>query len=336
MKSKRDISTFLGFVLAIYLFVLAFRNVAWSELRIHLMAMDMNTLAFMVALSVAGLFFRGIRWWLLLARPVARHEFWGIQRAMAVSYAVGNVVSRLAELVRIVIAHQETRRDIPALTGTVVLDRLVFDGAAFGLMLLLALGFNREALISLLPEALPFVKVLFLLLIAGTAGLLLTAFSPSLVKGVLEVLRIQSIPKIGTALIAWVDKMHQGLQVLARPKYLVLASLVNGFVWFLPFYYFIIALHAFGVEASYLDMGFVFILTVVGVLIPSPGGVGSYHFMVTLGLTGLMHLDPNRAGAFALVTHGVNYGVLFLVGLPCFFLSRKAVNRRMIVEETVR
>lgn len=325
MKSKNKLVTIFGFIVAIVLVMFTFQGVQWSVLKAQVFSLNPMATLLMIALSLAGLFGRGCRWWLLLARPVKPPEFWAIQRAMAVSYAVGNVLSRLAEVVRIAIGCAETKRPAGEMTATVVVDRLIMDGSAFGFMLLLALGWNREKLVNLLPEAIPFITLFMIVLLVGCLGLLLLAFRPDWIIRLMKWMRIDRIPTLGALGLQWVVQFHAGLQVFAKPKYLLASLVTNVVVWLLPFVYFLVALNAFGVESSMMDAWFIFSLTVVGVLIPSPGGVGSYHFMVTLGLTHWMGLPQDLSVAIALVTHGINYLVLFCVGLPAWWLSRKAV-----------
>lgn len=336
MLSKRHITTLLGSILALILLVITFYRVDLHGLKAQLAAMSFPTLAAMIALSLAGLFFRGVRWWLLLARPVEKREFWAIQRALAISYAVGNVISRLAEVVRIAVAKSETERDVGALTGTVVLDRLLFDGMTFGLMLGSALLWNRNLLISLLPGSLAFVWAFGSILLLGCAGLLCLAFKPHWIQRTCDIFRLFQIPFFGPLLLKAIEQISGGLKVLTQPKYLIAAACCNGIVWLLPYLYFILVLAAFEVDVTLGQAWFIFSLTVVGVLIPSPGGLGSYHLMVTLGLTHLLHVSDEKAAAIALLTHGVNYLMLFIAGLSSWLLSRRSQKQANQENELVR
>lgn len=336
MALKRGLTTVLGSVLAVFLLYLAFRNVDGPGLKKQLGTVGLPVLLAMVSLSVAGLFCRGWRWFLLLARPIASREFWALQRALAVSYAVGNLASRFGEVVRIGMARSETKRAISALTGTVVLDRLIFDGLAFGIMLGSGLLLNREALVSAFPQAPVLVWSLSMLVLGGGMALFWLALAPKSVLQLLRWMRLDRIPKVGPILLNLIGQTSEGLRVLTSPRFLLRAFLVDVLVWFLPFAYFCLVLWVFEVEAPLAEIWFVFSLTVVGVLIPSPGGLGSYHLMVTLGLTQILGVDTEKSAAIALVSHGVNYLTLFAVGLPAWWMSRLAVKRRGVQAEIVR
>lgn len=336
MALKRGLTTAFGSILAVVLLYVAFGNVDGQGLKRQLGVVALPALLAMIGLSLTGLLARGWRWYLLLARPTREGEFWAIQRALAVSYAVGNLVSRLAEVVRIGMARSETRRSISALTGTVVLDRLIFDGLAFGLMLGSGLLLNRKALVTAFPQAPVLVWGIGGIILIGALGLFWLALAPRSVRRFLSWLHLDRIPKIGPFLVTVVDQASAGLSVLANPRFLFGAMAMNAVVWLLPFVYFCLVLAVFDVSAPLTEIWFVFSLTVVGVLIPSPGGLGSYHFMVTLGLTQILGLDAEKTAAIALVSHGVNYLTLFVVGLPAWLISRMAVKRNEHQAEVVR
>ena len=72
----------------------------------------------------------------------------------------------------------------------------------------------------------------------------------------------------------------------------------------------------------------VFVLSTYGVVVPSPGGMGTWHFIVIelLALLGVAR-DPSGR-AYALVTHGVQ-DILFLAGGVLLLFLLPVVNKKI-------
>lgn len=89
---------------------------------------------------------------------------------------------------------------------------------------------------------------------------------------------------------------------------------------YIPFY-------AFGFHESF-DLGWeaAFVITVVsavGITIPSPGGIGTYHFMVQQGLAILYGVGLTEALAYATISHIVNVTILLLTALAVYLVKRR-------------
>ena len=53
----------------------------------------------------------------------------------------------------------------------------------------------------------------------------------------------------------------------------------------------------------------------VGVAVPVPAGVGSYHFMYQLAVTSVFHVNRDVAAAAAIVTHAVSFLPISVLGV---------------------
>jgi uncharacterized membrane protein YbhN (UPF0104 family) len=76
---------------------------------------------------------------------------------------------------------------------------------------------------------------------------------------------------------------------------------------------------AFGIDIPYTGSFLIIALLVVGVSVPTPGGVGGFEAAVQIGLTSFYGVPNDRAVGAALVLHAVSLlptvvlGFLFLV-----------------------
>ena len=59
----------------------------------------------------------------------------------------------------------------------------------------------------------------------------------------------------------------------------------------------------------------IFVIGGIAMAIPLPGGAGSFHVLVPLGLVLLYSMPENKAGAFTFIFHGWQTIVIIVVGL---------------------
>jgi uncharacterized membrane protein YbhN (UPF0104 family) len=85
-----------------------------------------------------------------------------------------------------------------------------------------------------------------------------------------------------------------------------------------------IAFFMFGMFNAAFVMAWVTMsISAIGVMIPTPGGIGSYHTITKAILAGLYQLSVSAAIAYALVSHAISYTLAVLLAIVYFFLFRK-------------
>ena len=80
----------------------------------------------------------------------------------------------------------------------------------------------------------------------------------------------------------------------------------------------------------------VVILTIgtIGVVIPTPGATGSYHFCVSAALSSLYGISPEIALSFATVNHGAIFLATTVVGF--LFLAKEHITLKDIINRRDR
>jgi uncharacterized membrane protein YbhN (UPF0104 family) len=75
-----------------------------------------------------------------------------------------------------------------------------------------------------------------------------------------------------------------------------------------------------------------FVLTwgVLGLAIPTPGGVGGYHAAVAYCLWGFYSVPKNTAAALALISHAISFVPITLLGLG--FLAAGGLSLRSLAD----
>ena len=117
-----------------------------------------------------------------------------------------------------------------------------------------------------------------------------------------------------------IESFLQGMEAVRTP-----GSYAGILLWtFLLNAFYILSLYfpffAFGFVDRF-DLGLVdaiAVLTIatVGIIIPTPGGAGTYHYFCSRALHGLFGVPLEEAVAFATVVHGLAYFSFFLIGGP--------------------
>jgi uncharacterized protein (TIRG00374 family) len=117
---------------------------------------------------------------------------------------------------------------------------------------------------------------------------------------------------------AFLDTFRTGLGVLVHGSSVAKALLLSALLWLaicLSFWLVAIALDVhFAFGDTFLVIGFL----TVGIAVPTPGGIGGYHYMCSLALTTLFGVDPSPAAAVALVAHAISFLPVTFLGILLF------------------
>lgn len=126
-------------------------------------------------------------------------------------------------------------------------------------------------------------------------------------------------------LLKWGKDFARGLISIRKLKNWPLFVFYTIFIWFTYVVTSLMPFWAFGFESLY---GFgwqeAFVITIIGgigVVLPSPGGIGTYHYMVQTGLVVLYQISAVTALSYATVSHFVNVSSLILISLGLVLLN---------------
>ncbi len=324
-------STLFGIALATVFLVLTFRNTSFDDLISELSRVGWADTALVFALSLTMMLTRGFRWWLLLPAPRRPGEHWAAQRATAISYGVNNVASRVGELVRIFFFKRDTGRDLGSVTTTVMADRLVFDLMPFALIFGVTLMLFRAEIAAISPRVEQVFPLFMLVLFFGMIGLAVLALRPLFFSKILSLLGLRRFPGLWQRVDHLIADLSTGLQRVARPRAFISISLYNVLIWVVSVIYYYFAVRAFGIGMDVGQMLLVFSVSSLGVVVPSPGGVGSVHFFMSAALISFLETPETVAAAAAAYAHGVNYltltaGALFFLLVPPKKVSHETID----------
>jgi uncharacterized protein (TIRG00374 family) len=112
--------------------------------------------------------------------------------------------------------------------------------------------------------------------------------------------------KLTHKLAAAILKFAEGLAVVRTPKRLASALLLSFPLWLSIGWGIWAVTRAFGIEMPFTGSFLLIALLVVGVSVPTPGGVGGFEAAVQIGLTSFYAVPNDRAVGTALVLHAVS------------------------------
>jgi uncharacterized membrane protein YbhN (UPF0104 family) len=306
-----------------------FRGVSLVELLGEIRRARAPYIAAAVLVSLGGFVFRIARWRYLLAPLV-----WARTRSLAAAVFVGWAVTailpgRVGEVARAVVLRQRERVRASAALGTIVLERLL-DVLALLIVVAASLGFVPAAALgsahaSLLAAIRTSALIAFGALVAITAVILLMHHVPA---GVTAFLRrsAERLPgALGTAAWGMVAAFREGLSgalrggaaesgvTSARLRLAVVAH--TAALWVMICGVHVLLLRAFHIDASVFSVPPLLFLITLGLSVPVPAALGSYHKAVQLGLTAMLGVSNETAAGYALVSHAVTMGPPTIIGL---------------------
>lgn len=291
-----------------------FRNVKLESLWTEMRATHVWVLLLMAALSILTLWFRSLRWRIILqAKTPAQHR--GLFSLVMIGFMLNNILpARIGEVARGFLLCKRNGYSISESVGSLVLERFV-DSVILGLFFALPVMF-----IPSLHMLIPYASMLLL----GFCGVVLAFFLysrfPAAMRALAQYfvkflpLRLQArAKKIGSELITTLDWTFSFRKSIA--------FIVLSFCTTLCYSAILLVLGRETGAFSILDSLFGASCAALGAAIPlSPGFVGTLHAALLQGLT-MVGVQVNRAGAMAILYHAVPYTTVTAVGIYFYFAS---------------
>jgi len=306
-------------VLALALFGFFLTRVKPAEIGAAIRSASPGWIAASVAISLTTFAFRALRWiWIL--EPVGRVPWWPSYRATAIGFAANTVLpARAGEVLRPAILARERSLPFAALLASIVFERIL-DALSQLSYLGIALGTSSAAAGSLVSSNRLRVAV------AGLAGIAVAvALFAVLWRGATERffdILFRALPeRFRPAARRAAHTFLDGFASLRTPRLLALVGLGSLFLWLVINVQVYCVIRAFGLR---LPLSAAFVTTsaaVLGLVVPTPGGVGGYHAAVQFALTRVYGAPVATATGVALIAHAVSFVPISLIGFALFAAS---------------
>jgi uncharacterized protein (TIRG00374 family) len=300
------------------------RNLDWAEVRRAVGDADPYLLAAAVLIISAAYFFRAFRWGALL-KPLSAARFPDLFAATTIGFSAVFLVGRAGEFVRPVALSMRDPRVRPSASLVTIIVERIYDMTAVALMfainliwfkppIALELSFDRVRTAGLVLFGATVVGIVFLTWFRKRSALVIGFFDRIFA-------RWRFIPqRISKLVLRLLEQLAQALRVLVNVAELFETIGWTALLWFGVAAANLLVMRAFHLPVGLAETIFVLGWSLVGSLVPTPGGAaGAFHAATAAGLL-FLGVKKETAAALSIVMHLVDFGPAVLFGL--FYVIR--------------
>jgi uncharacterized protein (TIRG00374 family) len=285
-KTLLNVLKYSGFLaIGVFLMWWAYRDVDLNDIANSLSKAHWIWIVIALVLNYTATAIRGIRWNTMLEPLGFKADTWTCIHAVAFGYLMNDLVPRSGEVARCTLLHKAEKIPVDKLIGTVILERIV-DVVMLLLVLLFAVLLNGPE-ISVLFDQVDGGKGMLLVyvLLAGVIGLI----------GLFIVLRLfQSMPLV-QRITVFLKGIGNGLKsvLLLRRKSAFLAYTFGIWgTWLIMTQCMMFALEETQ-TMTLNDSLFLMAAASLGMIIPTQGGLGAYHYVTMLAFVALGYANAD-------------------------------------------
>lgn len=300
------------------------RNLDWAEVGHAVRNSDPWLLVAAVLVISTVYFLRALRWGALL-KPLSAARFSDLFAATAIGFSAVFLIGRAGEFVRPVVLSMRDPRIRPSASLVTIAVERIYDMSAVALMFAINLIWFKPP--SALDVSFERVRTagwgLLGATILGIVFFIWYRAQSARVIGLLERMfsRLRFIPqRLAKLVLRLFEQLAQALRVLVN-----LTELFETIGWTVLVWFAITSANLLVMRAFHLPVGFgetIFVLgwSLVGSLVPTPGGAaGAFHAATAAGLL-FLGIHKETAAALSIVMHLVDFGPALLFGI--FYLIR--------------
>lgn len=321
---------------------LAFRNVRLREVWEFAQNISLGWILPFAGTALASHILRAERWRLLIEHDKSEPDRVTLIAGVLTGYLLNIVGPRLGEVTRPVYVARREGLSSSKLIGTIVLERIIDVSTMVLLMLvvsvyliadlsLLSQIFGEET-INLLTGGVGWYAaiwiLLFLLLLA--AGIWLLVRTARWAARHFEKVAVW-VERVEYAVLMFKDGLLSARKVSRWGLFLVYTVLIwtcYTLMTYIPFWMFDMQ-NQFSL--GMLEALTITVISAIGIAIPSPGGLGTYHYFVKQSLLVLFAVPAVTGLAYATITHAAMVGIVALF-TPIALAIDKFRSRRSLIE----
>ena len=295
---KKTVQYVLFLSIGVALLYLTFKNVNPVDLWNNLKEVPMSGLLLVIAIGFTAIVFRGLRWVQMLQS--LGYEVQGMRAiaAVAFSYLINLVTPRVGEVARCTALHRTNHVPIDKLVGTVVLERVV-DTLLFAVVTLSTVLISGDELRDFMAQSGAQIPELSVTGSVVVVSVLVAIFAVVVItrKIWMQWTVAQKISGFATGMITGLRSLRT---VNNKPLFwfysigiwtCYVVTIVVGFT-------IVDGVQGIGAEQAF----FVSVAAGLGFVIPVPGGIGAYHYLVSKALV-VLGLSPFIGTSFATLIH---------------------------------
>jgi len=323
-KSIEFIALLLLAALIIWLFG---RRLDWHQVKLAVQKSDLRLIAIAIVIVLLAYLWRVVRWQAFL-RPLTPTSLREVWIATCVGFAAVLTIGRAGEVVRPVALPMRDHRVRPAASFVTIMIERLYDTMTVVLMFALNLLWFRPATDYADLILLRFVGFAFLALLLLVVGFLIWFRKRSnAVSGWLDARitpKASILLRIKRAALSTLEQLTTALSVLADIRLLAITIFWSLVLWGSVVAANLLVCRAFGIPFRVSQIIFVLGWSMVGSVVPTPGGAaGAFHAATAAALI-VLGVGRDQAAAVAIILHLVDFGPAAACGV--FYFLRGDVN----------
>ena len=335
-KSRGTLNYLLSLILAGVFLYLAFHDVNFGEvLTIVSHASLLWTFIFITVLMVAH-YLRAVRWKIILNSVKNNVSVKNLLGALLVGYGINCVVPRLGEISKAVLVGKWENLSRSSMFGTVILERII-DVIFLAVSVLIAMFIYSESLVESFPWLQTSLYITFFFVIV----VILFFYLGIKYKGKFYSVVVRFLGNFSEKFahkVAYIFQMlGDGFGSLKGTKNYIVTFSLSAIIMILYAFSSYIGFFMVGMQEIRpvsFQMGWILMsISAIGVVIPTPGGTGSYHVLATSALVLLYGFSYDLSLAYAVLTHGLTYFMFIFSALAIYFLFDKGHNNFLMLAE---
>ena len=306
----------LSILTAIILVWLSLRATDLAEFAHSLRSAKYEWLLPVIGATLLGHWIRAYRWQFLVAaipeESRTRIPVLDLFASLMIGYMVNYALPRAGEVARCTHLSVRKKISVSALLGTVAVERIA-DILVLGIGLLITAKFLRGRLSSIF-ESLSLPQLPWELIAVSVTIIITVSYFG---------LRLKPASPLRTRIMVGMGKFVKGVQTVYRTPHrwhliwtTIVMWLTYGLMAYIPLLMFDLA-----ENLSYWDGLAIMFIGVLGLLVPTPGGAGSFHYITILTLTLIYGLEESGAVAYAVFVHGAQLVLYLFIGILVLILS---------------
>jgi uncharacterized protein (TIRG00374 family) len=307
------------------------RKLDWGAVRQAVGHANPYLLGLAVLVISVAYAFRAARWGALLA-PLSPASLRNLFIATTVGFGAVFLFGRAGEVVRpVVLPIRDPKIRASASFVTIMVERLYDMIAVVVLFAANLLWFRPPANVAIEFGRVRFLGIVLLLLaLLGVFGL--TQFRKKSkgaigwIKGTLQGRRFIPV-RLTRAVVSILEQLAMALRVLVDARELAVTVGWTALVWLTISVANLLVLRAFGLPFGMTETVFVLGWSLVGSLVPTPGGAaGAFHAATAAGLM-FLGVARETAAAISIVMHVIDFGPALVFGIFYFIKGDISLSR---------
>lgn len=330
VKSRR-VQMAVGLALAVFLLWLFLRQLSFANVIAELRRAHYRWVLVATVLTLLVNVHRAWRWHYLLL-PIKSVRLGSLTSATFIGWAFTALLpGRLGEVARPMLVGRRENISKTAAFATIVLERL-FDLLCVLLILVtymlffpLPPGIDSEGA-SIIAGMRAAGLASLAVLVVAVAFLTAAQVAPRRTDAMMARLIGRLPGTLGERVLPLARSFLTGFAGIRDPRLLAAIVVHSLLIWLNILVTYYLLLFAFDIELPFYAVMPLIVMVVIGVMVPTPAAVGSFHFAIQLALTNLWSVPADASAGYAIVCHAMVFVPITIIGIV--LLSREGLSLR--------